>query len=193
MLDVTSRVQLERDVVRAAEAERLSVARDLHDGLGQALTGISLALGALARRLQHEGSQHVATVNQLTATAQRTIEQARQYTHMLAPTFQGGLFAALRALANEVSALYDVECRSSCACPPENIAIGPSAAMHLYRIAQESVNNAARHGRAGTIRIECRVEGRCSCSKWSTTASESRPPMRAGKAWASRACITARG
>ena len=159
VLDVTNRVQLERDVVRAGETERLNVARDLHDGLGQALTGISLALGALARRLQHEGSQHVTTVNQLTATAQRTIEQARQYTHMLAPTFQGGLFAALRTLSNEVSTLYDVECRSSCACTPESIGIGPSAAMHLYRIAQESVNNAARHGRAGTIRIQCRVEG----------------------------------
>jgi PAS domain S-box-containing protein len=159
VLDVTNRVQLEREVVRAGEAERLSVARDLHDGLGQALTGISLALGALARKLAHEGSQHVATVNQLTSTAQRTIEQARQYTHLLAPTLQGGLFAALRTLATEVSALYEVECFSQCHCPPENVPIGPSAAMHLYRIAQESVNNAARHGRAGTIRIECRVEG----------------------------------
>jgi PAS domain S-box-containing protein len=160
VLDVTNRVELERDVVRAGEAERLSVARDLHDGLGQALTGISLALGALARKLDQEGSQHVATVTQLTATAQRTIGQARQYTHLLAPTLQGGLFAALRALATEVSTLYEVECFSSCRCtPPENVSIGPSPAMHLYRIAQESVNNAARHGRASTIRIECRVEG----------------------------------
>jgi PAS domain S-box-containing protein len=159
VLDVTARVQLERDVVRAAEAERLSVARDLHDGLGQSLTGISLALGALARKLEQEGSRQVATVTQLTATAQRTIEQARQYTHLLAPTLQGGLFAALRTLADEVNALYDVDCSSSCLCPPDNVEIGPSAALHLYRIAQESVTNAARHGRAGTIRIDCRLDG----------------------------------
>jgi hypothetical protein len=156
LLDITSRVQLERDVVRAAEAERLSVARDLHDGLGQALTGISLALGALARKLDQEGSQQVSTVTRLTTTAQKTIEQARQYTHLLAPTLQGGLFNALRTLANEVSTLYDVECETHC--PDEDVAIGPSAAMHLYRIAQESVNNAARHGRAGTIGIDTRVE-----------------------------------
>jgi len=156
LLDISSRVQLERDVVRAAEAERMSVARDLHDGLGQALTGISLALGALARKLDQEGSQQVSTVTRLTTTAQKTIEQARQYTHLLAPTLQGGLFNALRTLANEVSALYDVECEIRC--PTEDVVIGPSAAMHLYRIAQESVNNAARHGRASTIRIDTRVE-----------------------------------
>jgi PAS domain S-box-containing protein len=156
VLDVTSRVQLEREVVRATEVERLSVARDLHDGLGQALTGISLALGALARKLDQEGSKQVHVVSSLTATAQKTIEQARQFTHLLAPTMQGGLFAALRTLAREVSTLYDVECFTRC--PPEEIEIPPPAAMHLYRIAQESVNNAARHGRASAIRIDCRLD-----------------------------------
>jgi PAS domain S-box-containing protein len=156
VLDVTNRVQLERDVIRAAESERLSVARDLHDGLGQALTGISLALRALARKLDQEGSKQVSTVANLTATAQKTIEQARQYTRLLAPTLQGGLFSALQTLANEVSTLYDIEC--SMQCPDEDVPIAPSIAMHLYRIAQESVNNAARHGRASTIKIDCRIE-----------------------------------
>jgi PAS domain S-box-containing protein len=159
VLDVTNRVQLERDVVRAGEAERLSVARDLHDGLGQSLTGISLALGALARKLAQEGSLHAGTVTQLTGAAQRTIEQARQYTHLLAPTLQGGLFSALRALAGEVSSLYEVECSAHCGGAAASVAIGTSASLHLYRIAQESVNNAVRHGRASTIQIDCRVEG----------------------------------
>jgi PAS domain S-box-containing protein len=156
LLDVTNRVQLERDVIRAAESERLSVARDLHDGLGQALTGISLALRALARKLDQEGSKQVSTVANLTATAQKTIEQARQYTRLLAPTLQGGLFSALQTLASEVSTLYDIEC--SMQCPTEDVPIAPAVAMHLYRIAQESVNNAARHGRASTIEIDCRIE-----------------------------------
>jgi PAS domain S-box-containing protein len=156
VLDVTNRVQLERDVIRAAESERLSVARDLHDGLGQALTGISLALRALAGKLDQEGSKQVSTVANLTATAQKTIEQARQYTRLLAPTLQGGLFSALQTLVSEVSTLYDLEC--SLQGPPEDVPIAPSIAIHLYRIAQESVNNAARHGRASTIKIDCRIE-----------------------------------
>jgi hypothetical protein len=155
--DVTAHTRLEREVVRAAEAERLSVARDLHDGLGQSLTGISLALSALARKLEHEGSPHVALVKNLIGTTQNTIEQTRQFTHLLAPTMQGGLFSALRALATEVSTLYDVQCRA--VCPPDELKLSPAVAMHLYRIAQESVNNATRHGRASTIRIECRSEG----------------------------------
>lgn len=154
--DVTAHTRLEREVVRAAEAERLSVARDLHDGLGQSLTGISLALSALARRLEHEGSPHVALVKNLISTTQNTIEQTRQFTHLLAPTMHGGLFSALRALADEVSTLYNVRCTA--ACPPDELKVSPSVAMHLYRIAQESVNNATRHGRASTIRIECRPE-----------------------------------
>jgi PAS domain S-box-containing protein len=157
VLDTTERVQLERDVVRAAEAERLTVARDLHDGLGQSLTGLSLALSALARKLQQENSPHAATVARLTETAQNTIAQARQYTHVLAPTMQGGLFGALRTLAREVSTLWEVQCFTTT--PPDELPIGPATAMHLYRIAQESVNNAARHGHATAIRILCRVDG----------------------------------
>jgi hypothetical protein len=151
--DVTAQARLERDVVRAGEAERLSVARDLHDGLGQSLTGVSLALSALARKLEQEGSAHVAFVKNLIGTTQNTIEQTRQFTHLLAPTMQGGLFSALRALGKEVSALYNVRCYT--ACPADELQISPTVAMHLYRIAQESVNNATRHGHATTIRIDC--------------------------------------
>jgi hypothetical protein len=157
--DVTAHTRLEREVVRAAEAERVSVARDLHDGLGQSLTGISLALSALARKLEQEGSPHVPLLKNLIRTTQNTIEQTRQFTHLLAPTMQGGLFSALRALAKEVSALYDVECQADC--QPDELDLSPSVAMHLYRIAQESVSNATRHGRAGTIQIQCRPHGQC--------------------------------
>jgi hypothetical protein len=155
--DETQRLQLEREVVRVAEAERLSVARDLHDGLGQSLTGISLALVALVRQLDQEGSKHVPLVAKLTATTQNAIEQTRQFTHLLAPTMQGELFAALRSLAAEVSTLYNVECYTRC--PPDELALAPPAAMHLYRIAQESVSNATRHGRASTINVDCRLDG----------------------------------
>lgn len=154
--DETKRVQLEREVVRAAEAERMSVARDLHDSLGQSLTGISLALSALARKLDHEGSRHVPNVTELIAVTQQTIGQTRQFTHLLAPTMRGGLFGALRALGREVSTLYDVECIARS--PPEEIEITTTAAMHLYRIAQESVNNALRHGRAESIYVDCRID-----------------------------------
>ncbi len=154
--DETKRMQLEREVVRVAEAERMSVARDLHDSLGQSLTGISLALTALARSLDQEGSSQVPKVSELIAVTQQTIGQTRQFTHLLAPTMRGGLFGALRALGREMSTLYDVECVART--PSEEIEMTNATAMHLYRIAQESVNNALRHGRAAAIYVDCRID-----------------------------------
>src|SRR5690606_33111958 len=100
--------------------------------------------------------RHVPNVTELIAVTQQTIGQTRQFTHLLAPTMRGGLFGALRALGREVSTLYDVECIARS--PPEEIEITTTAAMHLYRIAQESVNNALRHGGAESIYVDCRID-----------------------------------
>ena len=152
--DITERTVLEREVVAAGEHERLRIGRDLHDGLGQELTGVSLALQLLCRKLEDERSDHIQTVQNLTVTIQSMIAEIRRIARELSPVYstEMGLCAALRALAKEISENSDVNCDAHCRFDDDIHDV--EVATHLYRIAQESINNALKHG--GVRNIELR-------------------------------------
>ena len=151
--DITERVELERGIVAAGEHERNRIGRDLHDGLGQELTGISLRLQSLSQKLARESSPHVQAIRDLTAMIQNTIAETRRVARDLAPDFsiELGIDAALRALAEEVNEHSDVRCHAHCSA--ENEFHDAEIATHFYRIAQESINNALRHSGAQNIEL----------------------------------------
>ncbi len=151
--DITERIELERDVVAVGERERLRIGRDLHDGLGQELTGVSLALQTLSQNLVREHSPHVQTVQNLTAMIQNMIAETRGFARQLSPVFstQLGLCAALRALVEEVNEHSDVRCHAHCSF--EDDIHDAEIATHLYRIAQESINNILKHSEAQNIEL----------------------------------------
>jgi PAS domain S-box-containing protein len=157
--DITERVALEREVVAVGENERLRIGRDLHDGLGQELTGISLALQLLRRKLEDEHSPQVETVQNLTATIQNMIAEIRHIARQLSPVFSTelGLCAALKTLAKEVSEYSGVKCDPRCSFDDDIHDV--EIATHLYRIAQESINNALRHGAAQNIELRYGRDG----------------------------------
>jgi PAS domain S-box-containing protein len=152
--DITERVALEREVVSAGEHERRRIGRDLHDGLGQELTAVSLSLRSLRQKLEDEHSAHSQTVQNLTATIQDMIADTRRIARELSPVFSTelGLCAAFSALAKEISENTDVKCDAHCLFNDDIHDV--EVATHLYRIAQESVNNALKHG--GVRNIELR-------------------------------------
>ena len=157
--DVTEQNELERQVVAVSERERNLIGRELHDNLGQRLTGASLKLEALARRLGQGDSEELSRVNEVTETVQRSIEDTRHLARLLAPVSDNEkLSAALESLATQASQLFDIECSANC---DELIDLETcdETVTHVYRIAQESVTNAVRHGGAANVRIECRVDG----------------------------------
>jgi len=157
--DITERTVLEREVVAAGEHERLRIGRDLHDGLGQELTGVSLALQLLCRKLEDEHSDHTQTVQNLTVTIQSMIAEIRRIARELSPVFSTelGLCAALRALAKEISENSDVKCEAHCLFDDDIHDVG--IATHLYRIAQESINNALKHGDVRNIELRYGRDG----------------------------------
>ncbi len=151
--DITERIELEREVVAVGEGERRRIGRDLHDGLGQELTGVTFTLQTLSRELVREHSPHVQTVQNLTEMIQNMIAETRSFARLLSPVFSPELTlsAALRVLADEVNEHPNVKCHAHCSYENDNH--DPEIATHLYRIAQESINNALRHSEAQNIEL----------------------------------------
>ncbi|MFZ9745425.1 MAG: response regulator [Opitutaceae bacterium] len=144
--------RLERELVAISERERHSIGADLHDNLGQQLTALEL-MCTLAKT---EAAPHPALTRRLDQMARmlrEAITQVRFLARGLVPVGPGpdSLQVGLAELAERTSALGRPRCRLEC---PEPIAVTDSfLAGHLYRIAQEAVNNAVKHARAGEVVI----------------------------------------
>ena len=156
--DVSERKQLERAILQAVSREQYRIGNDLHDGLGQELTGIALMLRGLAGRLTTEYPTILPEIEGITRLVNSSIESTRALARGLSPVNleRGGLQDALEGLAMHAAEIYNVEI----ACTHRLGASRPlnaELANHLYRIAQEAVRNAVRHGQARSIRLHLHV------------------------------------
>ena len=154
--DITERKRLEREVLEISERERRSVGHTLHDGLCQHLAGIELMSQALERTLARNSSPGAAQAARIAEHVRQAIEQTRMLARGLSPVSleSDGLMSALRELADSVSRLFEVNCRFECAEPL--LFSDRTVATHLYRIAQEAINNAIKHGKAREITLRLR-------------------------------------
>jgi signal transduction histidine kinase len=159
--EIGERERLERELIEIGERERRRIGYDLHDGLSQHLTGISLALQVLRKKLARRKLPEAEEASKAVAM----IEEGITLSHKLAKGLQpvemhaGGLMQALQEFAAATSAVFPVSCKFRCDAPiliPE-----VATADHLYRIAQEATTNAIRHGRAANvvITLEANEEG----------------------------------
>jgi PAS domain S-box-containing protein len=153
-LDVTSRKDLEQEVLTVSGRERQSIGRDLHDGLGQELTGVALMLRGLATRVRQHSVELGDSVVEIAGVVNRSIESTRSLSRGLLPVCadSGGLVIALQELASRSRDLYGLEVNLRTKVAP-NLQFDEVGATHLYRIAQEALNNAARHGHAALVDI----------------------------------------
>jgi PAS domain S-box-containing protein len=154
MRDITERKRLEQEILDVSGRERQSIGRDLHDGLGQELTGVALMLRGLATRIQARCPDVVPNVNEVVALVNQSIDTARSLAHGLLPvrTESGGICFALRALAARGRDLYGMDVKFRDDVAPE-FELNETDASHLYRIAQEALTNTARHAHAGKVEI----------------------------------------
>jgi signal transduction histidine kinase len=148
--------QLERELAGAVEEERRRIGHELHDDLGQRLTGMSLSFKVLSETLHSVSSDLSAQAQALEKHASEAISSVRGLAHglMPVPAGPGGLRLALEQLAASVSSLHGMRCMFDFDDPVE--IDDPDVATNLYRIAQEAVNNAVRHAHAteATIRLD---------------------------------------
>jgi PAS domain S-box-containing protein len=153
-IDVTERRAFGQALMDAIGGEQRRIAQEVHDGLGQELTGLALSARALANRAKKERDAISVDLDQLALLATSCIQDAQRIVQGLSPltNADGNLDAALESLAQRSSLSGTrVQFRSRHdAAPPADLKIR----NHLYRIAQEAVQNALKHSGASSIEIE---------------------------------------
>ncbi len=158
--DVTERKRLEREIIEISNREQQRIGSDLHDGLGQDLTGIALMLRGVAAQLRKEGSAARLEVEEVIGLVNNAIESTRSLARGLSPVGgeRGGLAAALQNLAARASERYGVRVEFN-ASFEEPLRLSETSATHVYRIVQEALTNVIRHSRATGVTISLETAG----------------------------------
>jgi PAS domain S-box-containing protein len=152
-MDITEHKRLEKEVLQISEMEQRRIGQDLHDGICQHLAGIEMLSEVLGQNLGKKGMALEAQAENIAAQIRDVIGQTRSLARGLSPVVleSEGLMAALKELAVNTEKLFSVNCRFECPAPVyvHDLII----ATHLFRIAQEAVTNAVKHGKAKDIEI----------------------------------------
>jgi PAS domain S-box-containing protein len=145
-IDITERKRMESALLEISGREQRQIGQDLHDGLGQHLTGIAFMSKVLQQQLAEEGAAQATHAAKIVQLVNDAIHKTRELAHGLVPVFSDaqGLMSALQQWAAEVEDLFTVSCRFEC--PQPILITDVGRATHLYHIAQEAVNNAIKHG-----------------------------------------------
>lgn|GEM_PF-5708396 len=145
------RRSLELQVAHVTEEERRSIGHELHDVLGQELTGLAMLAGALRQELEREGRPQAEQAQRMLEIVRSAQGNLRNLIRGLVPVVvdASGLMAALAELARETSEVHGLDCRFQ---SPTALDLDDNlVATHFYRIALEAVHNAVRHADAERI------------------------------------------
>ena len=156
--EIAERMRLGKEVLEIAGKERQRIEQDLHDGLGQELTGIAFLAKGLKEKLGRTSIPESADAGKIAHLVTQAVSHTRSLARGLSPVPVGGngLMSALEELAASVSTLFGVSCQFRCDQPV--LVRDNTVATHLYRIAQEAVDNAIKHGKAKQISIQLSSE-----------------------------------
>ena len=155
--DVTRERTITREIIEAANRERDRIGHDLHDGLGQELTGISLMLKGLLGRMGPGQAVLRRELGEVLGLVNGALRATRTLARGLSPVAieRGGLAEGVRALVERARETSRLRVRLVVRQSGEP-QLKPPVAMHLYRVAQESIGNSIRH--AGAKRIDVSLQ-----------------------------------
>lgn len=151
--DVSAQKALEGQVLAATEDERIRIGQDIHDDLCQRLAALKLKCSLIERSVTGLGQEQRALLSEAVLDLQEATTLARSIAKGLSPVSleAEGLMHALEELAETTGVRFGIFCRLDC---PDSVAVANSTvATHLFRIAQELVNNAAKHAKPSEIGI----------------------------------------
>ncbi len=148
--------KLEQEIINISERERRRIGRDLHDGLGQQLVAIGFAAESLKEAVESESPTAAKAAGQFAELLRDAVAQVRGLARGLSPVDHdvGGLECSLEELVASVTRFSGIPC----AFRAEGAAkVGSEVAAHLFRIAQEALNNAVKHSKATELEVELKA------------------------------------
>ena len=153
-IDITERKLVAQQIVEAIEREQRRIGYDLHDGVGQQITGLRLLSTALRRTLEEKQLVEHKQAARFETLLDEALRQVRELARGLHPVNADaqGLMSSLTELAQQITQLFGSACRFEC--PTPVLISDAQVATHLYRIAQEAARNAATHAGAKQISIQ---------------------------------------
>ncbi len=151
--DISEQRKLEKEVVEIEGREQLRIGHDLHDGLGQHLTGIAFGCKALEHKLDENKNITQKDVTDITALLSQGTDMVHHLAKGLSPVDiqADGLRHALQQLTHSVATMFCVQCDFH-----DDISVSVSnevTVTHVYRIVQEAITNAIKHGNANYIKV----------------------------------------
>ncbi len=151
--EMAERERLEKELLDVSEREQRRIGRDLHDSLCQHFTGTALACRVLEERLAARAAPEAHDLENIIGLVEDGIAMARGLARGISPVDMEaeGLVAAFQVLAANLSKFSKIQCVFES--DPNVIIRDGATATHLYRITQEAVSNAMRHGKARRIDI----------------------------------------
>jgi PAS domain S-box-containing protein len=158
--DLTERNRMQREILKISEQEQARIGHNLHDGVGQTMTGVATLIEALESELEGRQRDSAERIRQL---IQQAIQEVRRMSHSMSPAAvkNRGLGGVLQLLAETIR----INHRTQCVCEVDSSVHIRDSEMetHIYRIAQEAANNAIRHGKPAKISISLKRHSDREC------------------------------
>ena len=157
------RDKLQEELLKISEREKQLIAQEMHDGLCQHFAGTAMMTSLLHRSLAARQAPEADQAKEICELLNTGVLEARNLSHGLHPVKDKGegLMEALSGLAQKVTKLFHIQCTFCC---DEAVLINSQAtATHLFRIAQEAMNNALKHGQASRVTITLKNENEGVC------------------------------
>jgi len=147
--DITERKRVEKALEDVSLREQLRLGRDIHDGLGQELTGLAYLASSVAQEAERSSSALAGDLRTLATMAHEAVVSCRDIARGVSPLTEsrGSLIASLRKLVDQLSSVGPTHVHFD-AHELAPLTLRWEARNHLYRIAQEALSNALRHAQA---------------------------------------------
>jgi len=155
--DLTERNRLQKEILKISEQEQARIGHNLHDGVGQTMTGVASLIEALECELSGDQKKSAARIHHL---MQDAIQEVRHMSHSMSPASvkNRGLGGALHLLAETIRTNHRTTC--TCEVNPDIKIDDQEKETHIYRIAQEAANNALRHGHPSSVHLSLQRMGK---------------------------------